>query len=130
MIICPDTLSCYTLTINTGFGIAEDELFKYAYMWILKRSYYVMKDPFETHNDRVVSGSGSHMPYKFVFDKDSHKIFDYEIPEDGSHYHSSIRKIFPKKIVNEIIHYDAQKAVEAMDKEVQKYYAWFDFSDN
>ncbi len=117
-------------TYYTGFGIAEDELFKYAYMWILEESFYVMKSSFGTQYDRVVRGSGSHMPYKFVFDKDSHKIVDYEIPDSGSYYPGSIRRMFPREIVDEIIHYNTRKAVEAMDKEVQEYYSWFDFSDN
>ena len=68
-----------------GFGISSDDKYQYAYMWILEESYYV-KD------QKLYSGSGSSMAYKFTFRND--KVVRYEIPLDGSNYASSMKKIF------------------------------------
>ena len=43
------------------------------------------------------------MPYKFRFDKQTSVVIDYEIPEDGTRYASSIRKMFPSSVARKVL---------------------------
>lgn len=97
-----------------GFGIVEDDNYKYAYMWIHTESYYVK-------NNEIVFASGSSMPYKFIFNKNDNSIIKYENPKDGSEYADSIKSMFPEDIANEIINYGVSN--EILKKKVQEYYS-------
>lgn len=102
-----------------GFGIEEKDNKKYAYMWILEESYYVV-------DGELQAGSGSSMPYKFTFE--NNKVIDYEIPEDGSLYVTSIKDIFPNSIENEVIHFDVNSL--SIENQVKEYYSYLEKENN
>lgn len=95
-----------------GFGISEKDDKKFAYMWILEESYYV-------EDDKLKSGSGSSMPYKFTFE--GNEVVDYQIPEDGTYYVQSIKKMFPDDIENKILKFNIDST--KLDNEVKEYYS-------
>ena len=97
-----------------GFGITEDDNYRYAYMWISEESYYVV-------DNKIISGSGSSMPYKFTFELNDNKVVKYEIPKDGSEYASSIKEMYPDDIENKVINY--QWKDDGLIKEVKNYYS-------
>ena len=97
-----------------GFGITEDDNYRYAYMWIAEESYYVV-------DNKIISGSGSSMPYKFTFELNDNKVVKYEIPKDGNEYASSIKEMYPDDIENKVINY--QWKDDEFIKEVKKYYS-------
>ena len=94
------------------FGIAEDKKNIYAYMWIVSEAYYV------EDNDLKKSISDS-MPYKFIFDRASEKLINYEIPEDGNQNKIKKKNMFPKIVQDEIINYDDDSNLQ---EEVDAYY--------
>lgn len=98
-----------------GFGISEDNNYKYAYMWILEESYYVQ-------NEKLYSGSGSSIPYKFIF-KDN-KVVKYEIPKDGSYYQPSMKKIFPKDVYDKISKYNINILSDENKKKIDDHYSY------
>ena len=106
-----------------GFGIQEnsDKTEKYAYMWVLQENYYVL-------NNQLCSSTGSSVPYKFTF-KDG-KVVKYDIPEDGSYYTSSMKKIFPKDIYNEISQYgnNVRDLTKNIQEQLKEYYKGVDVS--
>lgn len=95
-----------------GFGIAEDEEYKYAYMWINASSYYV-------ENNKLIEGSGYSIPFRFVFSKDN-KIIRYDQPEDGRGYSISIKNVYPEVLQEKILNYKADE--EKLKEEVNSYY--------
>ena len=97
-----------------GFGITEDDDYRYAYMWIAEESYYVA-------DNKIISGSGSSMPYKFTFELNDNKVVKYEIPKDGNEYASSIKEMYPDDIENKVINY--QWKDDGLIKEVKNYYS-------
>ena len=97
-----------------GFGIYKDSNYRYAYMWISDESYYVV-------DNKIVSGSGGSMPYKFTFELDSNKVVKYEIPDDGSEYVPSIKRMFPDDIENKVLDYEWDSS--KLMKEVKEYYS-------
>ena len=98
--------------VYDGFGIAEDEQYKYAYMWVITNSYYV-------DNNKLVDDTGYSMPLKFVFSKDN-KIIKYETPEDGRGYSSSIKNMYPEVLHEKILNYKADES--KLKEEVDLYY--------
>lgn len=96
-----------------GFGIEERNNKKYVYMWILMESYYVEDNTLKT-------SEGSSMAYKFTFK--NNKVIKYELPEDGSSYTNSIRKMFPSSIKNKVLNYDMDNS--KLNKKVKKYYSY------
>lgn len=101
-----------------GFGIEEKNDKKYVYMWILEESYYV-------RNDKLRSGSGSSMPYKFTFEND--KVVSYQVPMDGGYYVSSIKKLFPNSIYNKALGYDMDDS--KLKSQVKEYYSYLDSTE-
>ena len=97
-----------------GFGITEDDNYRYAYMWIAEESYYVV-------DNKIISGSGSSMPYKFTFELNDNKVVKYEIPKDGNEYASSIKEMYPDDIENKVINY--QWKDDGLTKKAKKYYS-------
>ena len=93
-----------------GFGISEKDGKRFAYMWILEESYY-------KEEGELKSGSGSSMPYKITFV--DNKVFDVEVPKDGTYYVSSIKEMFPDDIENKILNYNMDFDLE---KQVKDYY--------
>lgn len=73
----------------SAFASYSNTNYTYVFLWIAEESYY-------TKNGRLYCGSGSNIPYKFVF-MDG-EVVDYEIPMDGECYAQSIRKWFPKPV--------------------------------
>ena len=96
------------------FGIREDDKYSYAYMWILAKSYYL-------ENNEIISGSGSSMAYKFVFDKDEDRVIKYELPMDGSYYVSSIKKMFPRDIAKKVLSFSFSD--DNLRNQVKQYYS-------
>lgn len=100
----------FTDIAQLGIKQKNDEF--YVYVWALVESYYVQ-------DGKVVDNSGSSMPYKFTIKND--EIVDYEIPQDGSYYAKSIKKIFPidirAKLDDDLV--DSTK----LDNEVKEYYS-------
>ena len=104
----------YKLFVDyTGFGITEDTHYRYAYMWIAEGSYYVV-------DNKIISGPGSSMPYRFIFELNGDKVVRYEIPEDGNKYVPSIKKMYPDDIEQNAIGY--QWKDDRLIKEVREYY--------
>ena len=97
-----------------GMGITEDENYRYAYMWIAEESYYIA-------DNKIMSGSGSSMPYKFTFELNDNKIIKIETPKDGNEYISSIKEMYPDDIENKAINY--QWKDDKLIKEVRNYYS-------
>ena len=109
----------YYLFINyKGFGITEDDKYKYAYMKVDKSSYYVSK------NNKLINSSGSTTLYKFFFDKKDNKVLKYQIPEDGEDYIQSIKNLFPDEIEQDAINYNFD--YDKIEEEVKKYYSFLD----
>ena len=96
-----------------SFGITKDNDYRYVYMWIADESYYVI-------DNKIVSGSGSSMPYKFVFDLNN-KVIKYEVPKDGSSYESSIKDMYPDDLEDEAINYSWKD--DKLMEEVKNYYS-------
>ena len=103
----------HLFTSYHGFGITKDDQYYYAYLWINEESYYVK-------NNKIISGSGSSMPYKFTFDKKNH-VVKYDIPEDGSYYASSIRKMYPNRIEDDALNYTSNN--QTVIQQVKEYYS-------
>ena len=110
-----DITNFKVFTDITQLGIKQKNDEFYVYVWALIESYYVQ-------DGKVVGNSGSSMPYKFTI-KNS-EIVDYEIPEDGSYYAKSIKRIFPidirVKLNDDLV--DSAK----LDNEVKEYYSFLD----
>ncbi len=96
-----------------GFGIEEKDNKKIAYMWILEESYYV-------ENNELQSSTGSSMPYKFIFE--NNEVVDYEIPEDGIYYSSSIKDMFPDNIENKVMSFEMDNT--KLKEEVKEHYSY------
>ena len=101
-----------------GFGIQEnsDKTEKYAYMWVLQENYY-------SFDNQIYTSTGSSIPYKFTFKDD--KVIKYDIPEDGSQYTSSMKKLFPSDVYNKIISYDSSSRGElgkSIREQLRNYY--------
>lgn len=101
-----------------GFGIEGKQDQKYVYMWILEESYYV-------RNDKLRSGSGSSMPYKFTFEND--KVVSYQTPMDGSYYASSIKDMFPDTIENKVLGYNMDNS--KLKSQVKEHYSYLDSTE-
>ena len=97
-----------------GFGITEDENYRYVYMWIAEDSYYIA-------DNKIISGSGSSMPYKFTFELNDNKVVKIETPKDGNEYTSSIKEMYPDDIENKAINF--QWKDDTLIKEVRNYYS-------
>ena len=95
-----------------GFGISEKGNKRYAYMWILEEAYYL-------EDGKLKSGSASSMAYKITFDMDS-KVINVEVPEDGTYYVDSIKKMFPDDIEKKILNF--QMDDKNLEKQVNDYY--------
>lgn len=98
-----------------GFGIEEKDNKKIAYMWILEESYYI-------ENNELQTGEGSSMAYKFTFE--NNEIVDYEVPQDGIYYTSSIKDMFPDSIENKVISFEMDNT--KLKEEVKKHYSYLD----
>lgn len=106
-----------------GFGIQEnsEKSEKYAYMWVLQENYYVL-------NNQLCTSTGSSIAYKFTF-KDN-KVVKYDIPEDGSLYTSSMKKLFPDDIYNKISQYgnNVEDLTKNIQEQLKKHYIGIDVS--
>ena len=102
------------------FGIYKDKNYRYVYMWISEESFYI-KD------NKIISGSGSSMPYKFTFKLAEDEVVKYELPRDGNEYITSIKEMYPDDIENKVIDY-TWDSDEELIKKVKEYYS--DLSDN
>ena len=98
-----------------GFGIEEKDNKKIAYMWILEESYYV-------ENNELQTSTGSSMAYKFTFE--NNEVVDYELPEDGSYYASSIKDMFPDSIENKVMSFEMDDT--RLKEEVENHYSYLD----
>ena len=99
---------------QNGFGITEDENYLYVYMCIAEESYYIA-------DNKIISGSGSSMPYKFTFELNDNKVIKIETPKDGNEYTSSIKEMYPDDIENKAINF--QWKDDTLIKEVRNYYS-------
>lgn len=70
-------------------GITEKGDETYVYVWALVESYYVQ-------DNTLITNSGYSVPYKFIIK--NNEIVDYKIPDDGTEYLKSIKRIFPENI--------------------------------
>ena len=101
-----------------GFGIEEKDNKKIAYMWILEESYYV-------EDNELQSGEGSSMAYKFTFK--NNEVIDYQVPEDGIYYASSIKDMFPDNIEDEVISFGMDDT--KLKEQVKEHYSYLDSID-
>ena len=97
-----------------GFGITEDENYRYVYMWVAEESYYIA-------DNKIIMGSGSSMPYKFTFELNDNKVIKIETPKYGNEYGSSIKEMYPDDIENKAINF--QWKDDTLIKEVRNYYS-------
>ena len=94
-----------------GLGITEKNNIQYIYMWVLGESYYLDKG-------EIKGLSGYSMFYKFTFE--NNKIINVEIPEDGSNYKKSIKKMCPdSKMINKVLNYNSKLS---LTEQVNQYY--------
>lgn len=93
-----------------GFGIEKKDNYKYVYMWVFSQSYYL-----EEENSLAIAG-GSSIPLKFTFK--NNKIIKCEYPKDGSEYISSIKRMFPGIIANQVLNFDNDKNINKLVNEV------------
>lgn len=100
-----------------GFGITQDNDYKYAYMWIFDMSFYV------NDKDQIQIGTGGSMPYKFYFNRDTNAVIKYEIPKDGTAYGPSIKEMFPRKVARKILKVNNFDDTKLMS-EVKSYYSY------
>lgn len=107
-----DDFKVYADIQRMGTKKEDEEII--AYVWALIKTYYV--------ENGELQSSGSSMPYKFRI-KDN-EIREYQIPEDGERYESSINEIFPKQIVDKIEKSREEVSEEKIEKEAQKYYQY------
>lgn len=109
-----------------GFGIEERDNYKYAYMWIYSQNYYL-----EEEGSLAIAG-GFSMPYKFTF-KDG-RVIQAESPKDGNEYVSSIKKMFPGIIANQVLNFDKEKNINKLFIDVankkNKYYDYLNLDMN
>lgn len=101
-----------------GFGIKEKNNKKIAYMWILEESYYV-------ENNELQTSEGCSMAYKFTFE--NNEVVDYETPQDGIYYTSSIKDMFPDSIENKVMLFDMDDS--KLKEQVKNHYSYLDFID-
>ncbi len=108
-----------------GFGIEERDNYKYAYMWIYSQNYYL-------EEGSLAIAGGFSMPYKFTF-KDS-RVIKVETPKDGNKYISSIKKMFPGIIANQVLNFDKEENINKLFIEVSnkknKYYDYLNIDMN
>ena len=107
-----DDFKVYADIQRMGTKKEDEEIIAYA--WVLIKTYYV--------ENGELQSSGSSMPYKFRI-RDN-EIKEYQIPEDGERYESSINEIFPKQIVDKIEKSREEVSEEKIEKEAQKYYQY------
>ena len=106
-----------------GFGIEENNNYKYVYMWIYQQSYYIES---EEYGSGLAISSGSSMPTKAIF-KDN-KLQDIIYPKDGSEYVSSIKEMFPGIIEYQVLNFDNEKYINKLFNEVeQKKNIYYDY---
>ncbi len=98
-----------------GFGVSEDDDYKYVYMHILEESFYVK-------NNKLYEGSGSSIPYKFIFKDD--QVINYEMPKDGDENAHSMKQIFPKKVYDKIVKYDIGLLVLKVEQQKNEHYSY------
>lgn len=80
-------------------------------MWVLGESYCL-------DNSEITELSGYSMFYKFTFE--NNKIINVEIPEDGSNYKKSIKKMCPdSKMINKVLNYNPKLS---LTEQVNQYY--------
>ena len=101
-----------------GFGIEEKGNKKYVYMWILEESYYV-------ENNKLESSQGISTLYKFTFVND--EVVGYETPEDGSLYTSSMKKMLPDSIENEVFSFEMSDI--KLKEQVKEYYSYLESAE-
>ena len=101
-----------------GFGIEEKGNKKYVYMWILEESYYV-------ENNKLESSQGSSTLYKFTFVND--EVVGYETLEDGSLYTSSMKKMLPDSIENEVFSFEMSDI--KLKEQVKEYYSYLESAE-
>lgn len=106
-----------------GFGIEKKNGYKYVYMWIFSQSYYLEE------KEALAMAGGNSTPYKFTFKND--EVINVEIPKDGNEYASSIKRIFPGVIANQVLNYDKEENINKLFNEVldkkNKYYDYLTF---
>jgi transcriptional regulator with XRE-family HTH domain len=106
-----------------GFGIEKKNGYKYVYMWIFSQSYYLEE------KEALAMAGGNSTPYKFTFKND--EVINVEVPKDGNEYASSIKKIFPSIIANQVLNYDKEENINKLFNEVldkkNKYYDYLTF---
>ena len=106
-----------------GFGIEQNNNYKYVYMWIYQQSYYIES---EEYGSGLAISSGSSMPTKAIF-KDN-KLQDIIYPKDGSEYVSSIKEMFPGLIGYQVLNFDNEKNINKLFNEVeQKKNIYYDY---
>jgi len=106
-----------------GFGIEQNNNYKYVYMWIYQQSYYIES---EEYGSGLAISSGSSMPTKAIF-KDN-KLQDIIYPKDGSEYVSSIKEMFPGIIEYQVLNFDNEKNINKLFNEVeQKKNIYYDY---
>ena len=94
-------------------GVECENAETYVYVWALIESYYVQ-------DGRLVSNSGSSMPYKFIIKND--EIIDYKFPRDGSEYPKSLKEIFPNNIRKKLDHSLVDN--DNIKKQVEEHYSY------
>ena len=87
-------------------------------MWILEESYYV-------ENNKLESSQGISTLYKFTFVND--EVVGYETPEDGSLYTSSMKKMLPDSIENEVFSFEMSDI--KLKEQVKEYYSYLESAE-
>lgn len=92
----------------------KDKLYIF-YTWVLEESYY-LKD------GKVVSDSGSSIPYKFIIKKENNKfvVDSYQIPRDGSLYQKDMKKLFPNDVLKQMNLVQQDGTIERLSLDIEE----------
>lgn len=92
----------------------KDKLYIF-YIWVLEESYY-LKD------GKVVSDSGSSIPYKFIIKKENNKfvVDSYQIPRDGSLYQKDMKKLFPNDVLKQMNLVQQDGTIERLSLDIEE----------
>lgn len=97
-----------------GFGIEKNNNYKYVYMWLFDKSFYIEDDEY---GGALAVSSGSSMPLKAVFKDNNLQTIVY--PKDGNEYVSSIKEMFPGIIRYQVLNFDKEKNINKLSNEVE-----------
>ena len=94
-----------------GFGIEKIPNYYNVYMWVYQQSYYL------EDTGALAIGKTSSYPCKVTL-KDN-EVIDIKYPDSGKNYESSLKKIFPVMMQNQILSFDTTNNMDKLFTDIQ-----------